>query len=697
MIISGLYIGTDADTPLRRLDLRVDVDQVAPDALVLDRISGDLFTLIGPADTDGVHECSWRVEVPDTQSRGVPFTFPARQVTVLPPTTVGGNLFLAVTIDHGPAGLRAIVEMTLPNEPRKRTFTCDRRGPWFREVRLDFDVCVTASGPGAPVVFPEPAHTPGDQDLVHPPGFTRRVTLKDALLEAGVRVDRSHQPAAIDDSSKDGVWDDAELDVALRDQLEVRGLLHESKWPRWFLWGFLATRHRSDGTRGVMFDSDWPPRQGCALFVKQGDFLALSQEPSADLNQALARRFYLFTWMHEIGHSLGLRETADLGVSHQDELSWMNFHRARTGAGGFWSRFRFAFHEREVFHIRHDHWRSVVMGGSQLVGETRAHSTSASRLFSPIVPLTEDGSNPVLEVLLRSRGYFDFMAPVRVEARLRNLSPCEQPIEEDLQPEGGRVLVAIQRPDGRVKEYLPVMRTMGDVRTRPLAGMRAHEHGPDRYSEELDITYGQGGFYFDAPGEYRIRLLYLDSRRGVIPSNVLRVRIGYPWSRTYDRLAQDFFSDDVGRCLYLRGSHAPYLETNGLNVLRDMTARCVGTLMGCDLADAIVPGVARPFWQTTQGKVKRHKHPDPAGAIDLTRPALRFLERADARELNLSDARLVQTRARQLRIMEQNRLATEELVNLHRRLQRRGVHSSVLQEIRDSARTIVGATIDSEW
>ena len=61
------------------------------------------------------------------------------------------------------------------------------------------------------------------------------------------------------------------------------------------------------------------------------------------------------------------------------------------------------------------------------------------------------------------------------------------------------------------------------------------------------------------------------------------VRIGAPLTREIDRKAQDYFTDEVGLTLYLKGSRSPYL-TKGSEVLEDMAERYGKTELGAKIA-----------------------------------------------------------------------------------------------------------------
>ncbi len=208
--------------------------------------------------------------------------------------------------------------------------------------------------------------------------------------------------------------------------------------------------------------------------------------------------------------------------------------------------------------------------------------------------------SPPLELLIRSRGYFDLMEPVYVELRLRNLlSDLPIPVDRRLAPEFGTTILFIQKPDGSIVTYDPIMCAVGEPESLNLQPATT-EDGNDRYSREIFLTYGSHGFYFNQPGEYRIRAIYQGAGDILITSQAHRIRIGTP-NVEADRFAQDFFSDEVGLALYLRGSRSPYLES-GAMVLKEATERFSGTMLGAKVADTLANGLARPFFRMEESR-----------------------------------------------------------------------------------------------
>ena len=134
--------------------------------------------------------------------------------------------------------------------------------------------------------------------------------------------------------------------------------------------------------------------------------------------------------------------------------------------------------------------------------------SSGSHLEAPNLAMAQIEGDAPVELLIRSKRYFELMEPVIVELRLRNLmTDIPIVIDKRLAPEFGGVVVYIQKPDGAVVKYEPIMCALGTPEAQRLSPYKAGEEGDDRYSRFF-LSYGANGFYFDQPGEYRIRATY---------------------------------------------------------------------------------------------------------------------------------------------------------------------------------------------
>ena len=276
-----------------------------------------------------------------------------------------------------------------------------------------------------------------------------------------------------------------------------------------------------------------------------------------------------------------------------------------------------------------------------------------------------------------------------VEFRLRNqLGDLPLTVDPRLNPEYGGLIIYIRRPDGRIVEYAPIMCKLATPEQHTLQPVDPAVAGADRYSESVFLSYGQYGFYFDQPGEYLVRALYQGPGDLLIPSNVHRVRVGRSLSVAEDRLAQDFFTYQVGLNLYLGGSPSPHL-TNGLNTLREVAERYRDTWAGAKAALVVANSAAQTFFRVEGQVLTKTQSADPAAAVAITEPALERYRREGGRPLNLEYHQLVRARADWLADVDDRDRAREEVATARRDLEARGVNQVVLEELAAFAAAII--------
>jgi hypothetical protein len=680
------------------LELRIDIDSRAP-GVPTRRVSGDFYAVNAvnlpgsPPRTWRVYRESWVVEAPHvTRAAGAVIvtgsarfwegTHPVATVEITLPT-------------GGPVAGPAQVALTFQGGTIWR-YTCPRVSDAFRSLELEVDVCQSVNQ--APIL-------PGYDIASHPhvPAGVprRRLTIEQAYAEAGVAVTINPQQTIIDDSDPQfDRWSDAELHDAMESHFAAAAL----QWPRWSMWGLLAGTYENPAVGGIMFDAaaDFggagqpPERQGFAVFKKHHWFANLPAGVPANDAEADALRKYLYTWIHEAGHAFNFLHSWD--KNRPDALSWMNYdwrYDNRNGADAFWKSFLFRFDDEELIHLRHGNRAAVIMGGDPWAsgGHIEAPPGAEHLRAAPAAIAHAVGGTP-LELLLRSKGYFNFMEPVTIEARLRNLLPnIDLKVDTLLRPEFGGAVYFIRRPDGRIVEYSPISCKLAQGEIKTLAGS-PQVPGLDRHSESVDLTYGRYGFYFDEPGEYLVRALYQGAGDLLIPSNTLRLRVGHPASADMDREAQDFFSYDVGMNLYLRGSSSPHLK-RGFELLRQMADKYSNTIMGAELARVIVDAVARPFFRVEatapadgHAVMKRVKTAAPEEALRFTTKALAVLQGTDQKSLNLAYRDLVQKRATCHQDLGDTTRARKELTTLKQDLAQRGANPPVLNAIQQRANSL---------
>ena len=693
--ISGRYEG-EMTTPAQGrelLDLRVDIDQRYDNSPVMDRVSGDLYQLNrltvpgNPPQTWRVYRESWIVETPTTRwSDGV--------VEVTGNVRFWKNIHLdtAVTIripwataeGVGPAHVVFARQGDMVG-----TFSCTKRSDTFRDLNLEIDVCQSVNQPPIVPTYSTDQH-PNRPD--HLP--LRALTIEEAYREAGVRVTIRPERTVIDDTARAGHgWTDAELHDAMEAHFSQIG----GPWPRWEMWGVLAGTYEQPAVGGIMFDyaaafggpGRAPERQGFAVFRDHQWFAELTAGSANTAAQAEAMRKFLYTWVHEAGHAFNLLHSWDKNRSNA--LSWMNYdwkYDQLNGADAFWSNFRFRFDDEELIHIRHGDRAAVIMGGDPWASGGHAEALpGAEYLQAPPGAMSQaEGALPI-ELLLRSQSYFEFMEPVVIEVRLRNLlDGLSLRLDPRLNPEYGNVTFYIRRPSGRIVQYAPIMCKAAPVQLKTLSPRQAETDGTDRHSDTVFLTYGKYGFYFDEPGDYMVRALYQGPGEVAIPSNPLTVRIGRPATQAEDRQASDFFTYEVGAVLYLYGSRSARLA-KGWAVLEDIVRKSPDSMRGVRIRAALANSLAKPFIELEQsadgGKRAVERYPAHLKeSLETIAPAVEMLlRRKDDRTTNLLLNHLVRRQAALKTELKLGAEAIHDLATLRSVLGERGVNSAVLTDI----------------
>ncbi len=615
MTTSGRYQGhsTAPSAGSLWLDLRVDVDPLSPTSPVTGRVSGDLYEqseLAGRRWVTFVE--SWVVDTPSVEVGATATVIEGALRSSAPDPR---QLRLEFSDVGGVPRVRVLLQDA---GVLTTTFECVHSGNACRELRLEIDVCAkVADGRTIPVY----EHGGRALDVVA------------CYADAGIAIEIEPSAAApIDDSHPDfDTWSTAELHDAMSDHFS-RAV---GSWPSWDLWAVLASRADDPNLAGIMFETTGqrgrdrgPERRAIAVFREHPLFQQLpAAEPNNDAEREALRNF-LHTWIHEIGHAFHLPHPWQQGRGVA--LTWMGYPQTYDlfhGQGEFWQRFDFRFDEAELVHLRHGERSRVIMGGEPWTfGNAGLEAEPVGR------------DQPPLELLLRSKRYFDFLEPVNVELRLRNRSSESLEVDARLQPEHGLVSIEIRRPNGSIGRHHPLACRVASPVSRSLAAF-GNPDGLDRYSESLALSYGLHGFQIDEPGEYQLRAVYRGAGRMCAFSDIQRIRVGWPQSTETEILAQDFFTDDVGLQIYLEDSHADRLA-KARDVIREVAERWPHTLRGAKLNTVLAAAAARPFFAVSGGALRPAHLPDPDRALSLTRNALRRYDTSADRSLNLEHARV---------------------------------------------------------
>lgn len=591
------------------LDLRVDIDTRNVNAPVTNKISGDLYQVYnfswgGRTYNWRIYRTSWIVNNPNVSWSRCSAEVSGR-VTYLEGSYPTTDIEMRIPWSYSKIGPADVTFKPTTGSDSK--YSCAKKSNSFRKLTLEVDVCDSVNNGTILPTYNSHAHNTRPTDIPE-----RDLSIENAYSEAGVDLNISSSRTIIDDSASTfNTWSDAELHDAMES--------HHStyvEYPRWQMWGVLAGSYTSSSVAGIMFDYGTayggpgrsPERQGFAVFRNHSWFNNLPSGAPTSQTQAAALRQFLYTWVHEAGHAFNFLHSWNKGRSNA--LSWMNYPQYVTN---FWDNFMMRFDEEELIHLRHGKRSEVIMGGDPWA--------TGSHLEAPPNAMIDMEGNPVAELLIRSKNYFQFMEPITMEFRLKNNSDLPLDIDAQLDPAFGRVEVYIRRPDGKVVSYDPVACKLSPPEMITLQPQQSTATGTDRISQNATLSFGKGGFYFQEPGEYSVRAVYHSNDDMTITSNTCKIRIGRPFERDEERMAQDFFSPDVGLALNFGGSSSPYLS-GGMNTIETMADRFSDTSLGAQLSLSLATNQARPFHRVQDGKIVRIREANPDLALHLTSQVL---------------------------------------------------------------------------
>lgn len=408
----------------------------------------------------------------------------------------------------------------------------------------------------------------------------RRITIDDALQAAGFDtriagiMDRIPRPPQ--------GWEMAQLHTLMSD-LSQAPLIRRS----WDVHLLVLSRSDRRGLLGVMFDSSDPlPRQGCAVFAEE-----IRQIQGIDHERKLIQ-----TTVHEVGHALNLAHRFERAVGRADSLSFMNYdwrYRGGKRESEFWNQFTFTFDRDELEFLRHAPLPPLIPGGAPF--HSVPYWADGNGGYSPYVPEVPLAGWMLTLTPADAGSVLRFAQPVLMRVLLTNRSGRTVTVPKFLlDPKAGFIEIVIRRvhsgaagtPARPPESFTPLMQrcfqwdAADDVR---LADGESME-------DNINITFGSGGFAFAEPGTYDITALLVifderQQRELVTPSNPVRIRIGAPRSDEEERDAMDFFSADVGLYLALGGS-AALPRTRGK--LDEISER-----RGNDLRDPLVAHITR--------------------------------------------------------------------------------------------------------
>jgi hypothetical protein len=471
-------------------------------------------------------------------------------------------------------------------KPRTRVFKF--RSPYFHSVEFEFD----SESPTVPLTQVATCAHPNRPGTLP----CENLSIQKVFQRMGFNASISTAPSALP-APAGGTWSDMEMHDAM-----TVFWSRFANTPQWALWVLFADQHEEGhDLGGIMFDDIGPNhRQGTSLFYNS----FISDPPAGDPNPtAWVERNRFWTAVHEMGHAFNLAHSWQKSVGapwgtpwipltdEPEARSFMNYpFFVGGGESAFFSDFEYRFSDGELLFMRHAPNRFVRMGDAAWFdhhGFQQAATQSAPALSLDIR-------------VNRSKPQFEFMEPVVVELKLKNVSKTPQIVDENILTTLDGITIAIKRQGSPARQYIPFAQYCMQASPKVLA--------PDEaiYASAY-VSAGLNGVDVAEPGRYILQAA-LHRPDGDIVSAPLALRIAPPRGYEEELLAQEFFSDEVGRVLAFDGSR---VLGNANRVLREVVDR---------LGDRRVAKHARVPLALAMAEDRRVLAV-PAGADTLLRPA----------------------------------------------------------------------------
>lgn len=270
----------------------------------------------------------------------------------------------------------------------------------------------------------------------------------------------------------------------------------------------LANFHKKvSSAYGYMFDlnfrtSEFGPRQGCALFLKQ-----ISNAAGADI-QAFRDRV-VFTAIHEIGHLFNLWHVGKPNSFMQpppnrDLLGSCNFvpeHKEYLKCAANPVEAPFVLPGRSAADFG-----SRVPGRGYPIGGDSYSSASTYRNISIKIRLSH-------EKLL----HFE-PQELEIEISVSGSKAARMAIPEEVDPGYSRFEIWITRPDGERRRYLPLRRFCSNPKTIEITRQNP-------FRRDISLFRQAGGYTFPIVGRYQVQVLFRLSSEDIVLSNIAECEV----------------------------------------------------------------------------------------------------------------------------------------------------------------------------
>jgi hypothetical protein len=440
-----------------------------------------------------------------------------------------------------------------------------------------------------------------------PSGITcENLSIQTVFRRAGfdVRTSPNAGVVPIAGAGANATWSDAEMHDAM--QTFWSDFANVAQWS---MWTFFARQHDiGPSLGGIMFDDIGPNhRQGTAIFNDS----FISNAPAGDANPAAwIRRMQFWTAVHEMGHAFNLAHSWQkaLGtpwiplLNDPEARSFMNYpYNVSGGQSQFFSDFDFRFSDQELLFMRHAPARFVQMGNADWFDHHGFEQ--AERSPEPAFALEAR--------VHRSVAYHEFLEPVSVELKLTNVSSEPKLVDKSILSGTDDMTVILKRQGKPARQWAPYARRCYEPAKIAL------QPGKALYGS-IRVSAGLNGWDLAEPGIYHVQVaLHLEDED--IISAPLRIQVAPPESRDEERLAQDFFCEEIGRILMFDGSQR---FERGNDVLREVSKRLTDrkVALNARLALAVPKAHAYKTLELSEDLGKSRLEKEAIGAFRVLEP-----------------------------------------------------------------------------
>jgi len=406
----------------------------------------------------------------------------------------------------------------------------------------------------------------------HRPGSlpNEDITVESTFAKAGIEINKNVNvnEVATAGAGVNSQWSNAELHDAMQVQWS------KSEAMQWAMWVFQADRHEDD-VAGTMFDSIGPfQRCGTAIFHGQSSY--------ASLPPGTVDRHKFMTLIHEMGHALNLNHSwlktagipwSNTVINEPEARSYMNYaSRVNAGYYGFFDTFEYRFSDQELTFLRHGLASMVQPGGSRQGVDNAGSVIDVS--FSE--RSAEGLERQSLQLIVRSnkaKPVYEYLELVNLELKLKNTGTTDKKVPQGILEDIAHMHIRISRNGEPAKVFRPYATPCN--KEDPLVVLKP---GESLYGS-LFLSAGKFGWAVSDPGVYEVRVSVHSHNEEVdahFAGRPYRFAVAEPGQasrrerKEREVLAQDVFSDEVGRTLAMGGTK--YL-TGANEVLQELSER----------------------------------------------------------------------------------------------------------------------------